>query len=35
LPESGFVPAGDRAELLHAHGLDADGIVETVRGARS
>jgi 1-deoxy-D-xylulose-5-phosphate synthase len=31
LPESAFVGAGGRGELLRAHGLDADGIVRAVR----
>ena len=25
-----FVAAGERADLLHAHGLDADGITQAV-----
>jgi len=30
-----FVAAGERADLLHAHGLDADGITHAVSGALS
>jgi 1-deoxy-D-xylulose-5-phosphate synthase len=30
LPERRFLPAGTRAELLHEHGLDADGIAAAV-----
>jgi 1-deoxy-D-xylulose-5-phosphate synthase len=31
LPDSAFVRAGDRSDLLRAHGLDAEGICRAVR----
>ncbi len=33
LPEREFIPAGTRGELLHEHGLDADGVVSAVLAA--